>query len=320
MGTPDFAVPALDKLIAAGHEVVAVVTQPDRRQGRGKKIKPGPVKQTALAKGITVMQPEKLDNIFVKQLAELHLDVIAVVAYGKLLPEAVINLPRYGCINVHASLLPKYRGAAPIHRAIIDGERESGVTIMQMDRGMDTGPILAQKRVAIPGAMTAGELHDILAVEGADLLVKTLAELARGVTQKQQDNAIATYAPMLTGEDKRIDWREPAIEIINRVRGMNPRPGTYTIYQDKRLKIFKAELFPYRLVENRFEGNVKENVAPGTITELISQGFVVAAGDGNAVLVTEVQPPGKQKMQASDFLRGHAMTVGQRLGRGVDHA
>lgn len=305
MGTPDFAVPTLEKLIEAEYKIVAVVTQPDRRRDRGKKIKPSPVKECALQHGVPVLQPEKLDRTFVNQLGELQPDVIIVVAYGKLLPPEILNLPRFGCLNVHASLLPKYRGAAPIHRAIINGEKESGVSIMLLDEGMDTGPVFSQKKVAIPDSMTAGELHDLLAVEGAQLLVETLEKLPGGLQPKPQNDAEASYAPLLTKEDEYLNWAEGAADIVNRIRGMNPWPGAYTIYENKRLKIYGAEQFPFTV----------NDAVPGTVVEINDRGFVVMAGDHNGVLVTEVQMQGKQRMSAPAFLRGCHLSPGVCLGR-----
>lgn len=314
MGTPDFAVPTLEKLIASGHQVQAVVTQPDRRRGRGKKVKPSPVKKFAMERGLTVLQPDKLDADFVAQLVALKPDVAVVVAYGKLLPEAVLSLPGYGCINIHGSLLPKYRGAAPLHWAVINGENESGVSIMRMDKGMDTGPVLAYQSVPIAAEDTTGTLHDQLAQVGADLLVETLAELPRGIKEHPQDDGLATDAPPLTKQDEQISWRRPAQDIVNQVRGMNPWPGTYTIYQDKRLKIFAAEVFPHLPVLADALTPV-----PGKVIEVNQLGIVVAVGANQAVLLTEVQPPGKQRMRAADFLRGYQVEVGQRLGGEQDN-
>ncbi|WP_366921591.1 methionyl-tRNA formyltransferase [Metallumcola ferriviriculae] len=317
MGTPDFAVPTLEKLIETGEKISTVVTQPDRRQGRGKKLKPSPVKRFAQKNNFPVMQPEELNADAISQLEALAPDVIVVVAYGQLLPEKVLNIPTYGCLNVHASLLPKYRGAAPIHRAIINGEKESGVSIMRMERGMDTGPILAQRKVTITETMTTGELHDSLAEIGAQLLAETLAKIAEVSPVTQQDSE-ATYADKISKADEKLNWNRSAADIVNLVRGMNPWPGTYTTLEDKRLKIFDAELFPYRPMVK--EKSNKCRPEPGMILEIVPTGIVVATGDDNAVLVTRVQPPGKQKMPTADFLRGYRIMSGHRFGDGDSDA
>ena len=310
MGTPDFAVPTLGALLKAGHEVVSVVTQPDRKRGRGKSIRPCPVKSYALKHDLNILQPECFDAGYISQLVKLGSEAIVVVAYGKILTEEILNLPKYGCINVHASVLPKYRGAAPIHRAIINGETESGVTIMRLDKGMDTGPMLKQEKVSISDTMTAGELHDRLAQIGAELLVKTL-ECLPNLVPKEQVSSLATYAAMLTKEDECLDWEQKANNVVNRIRGMNPWPGAYTILDNKRLKIHQAQVFPFAIKNSR----------PGTIVETNNKGFVVAAGDEKGVLVTMLQPEGKQKMPAADFLRGYFLSPGTKFSsRGDKHA
>ncbi|MFZ5899581.1 MAG: methionyl-tRNA formyltransferase [Bacillota bacterium] len=306
MGTPEFAVVSLRTLVEAGVEVVSVVTQPDRPKGRGKKLCPPPVKEYAVAKGLPVLQPQSIkDSAFKELLAELSPHVIAVVAYGKILPKEILDIPPLGCINVHASLLPKYRGAAPIHWAIINGETETGVTTIFMDQGMDTGDMILQARIKIEPDDTAGSVHDRLAVLGGQLLLKTLRHLAEGTAFRiPQDHSRATYAPLLTKEDEIIDWRKTAQQIVNHIRGMNPWPGAQTTYRGQVLKLWRAEVADG-------EGRASE---PGTILAAdVFQGIIVQAGEGR-VRLCGLQPAGRKPMDAGAFLRGYRLDVGTNLG------
>lgn len=300
MGTPAFACPALNRLLQSRHRVIAVVTQPDRPQGRGREVKPSPVKELALAAGLPVYQPVSVGAPdFVDTVAKLHPDVVIVVAFGQILPESLLRIPVLGCVNVHASLLPRYRGAAPIQRAVMDGQKVTGVTTMLMDKGLDTGDILLQQARPIAADETMGEVHDSLAVMGADLLLETLEGLENGtINREAQDSSLATYAPPLTREEERIDWTRTAAAIKNHVRGMNPYPGAYTSHDNKKLKIWRVKLVP---------GGAGQ---PGeTLAVDKKEGFVVQAGEG-AVLVQEVQPQGKGRMAAADFARGYRVSPG----------
>ncbi|MHB1125978.1 MAG: methionyl-tRNA formyltransferase [Bacillota bacterium] len=310
MGTPEFAVPSLGGLLTAGHRVVGVVTQPDRPRGRGNRSSPTPVKEYALNQGLAVWQPATLRRQDCwETLREAKPELIVVVAFGQILPPEVLNLPERGCINVHASLLPRYRGAAPIHRAIINGEKETGVTTMMMDVGLDTGDILLQESISIPPRASSGEMHDCLARLGAEVLVKTINLLERGMLSRQpQDHGAATYAPPLRKSDELIDWQQDADALINRVRGMNPWPGAYTYYKNQVLKIWAAR------EANGFADGCSK---PGQVVQVSEQGITVAVGHG-AVLLLEVQPAGKRKMPAGDFVRGYRLTPGTLLGFGGD--
>lgn len=303
MGTPDFAVPCLDRLLSEGHQVLAVVTQPDRPKGRGRKLTPSPVKEAALAHGLPVLQPEKVkDPEFIARLAALKPDIIVVVAFGQFLPAALLDLPPLGCINVHASLLPRYRGAAPIHRAIIDGETATGVTTMYMDAGMDTGDMILKAEIPISPAETTGELHDRLKVLGARVLAETLAAIAAGEAPRTpQDNGAATYAPLLTRDIERIDWQQPAKAIHNLVRGLDPWPGAYCRHGGKLLKVWRCEVVP-----------VAGGGKPGQIIAAGPAGIVVAAGEG-AVRLTEVQPENRRRMDAGEYMRGYSSDAAATL-------
>jgi len=305
MGTPQFAVFTLEKLVQGGHEVVGVVTQPDRPQGRGKKLAPSPVKVKAQELGLTVYQPEKIrEPSFIEILRGLEPEVIVVVAYGQILPKAILDLSPRGCINVHASLLPKYRGAAPIHWAIINGEKESGVTTMLMDQGLDTGAMLLKKRVEITPDMTTGELHDMLAVLGARLLAETLEKLAQGeIKPEAQDDSQSSYAPLLQKEHEKIAWHKGKVNIHNLIRGMNPWPGAYTFLKETRLKVWETSL-------KKFTGSLG---TVGQIMKLDEEGFWVQTGD-EPILVTKVQPAGKNIMSAVSFANGYSISPGDFLG------
>jgi len=304
MGSPDFAVPSLAALVAAKHDVVAVVTQPDRPKGRGNKVLMTAVKEYALAHDLPILQPNKVKTPeFVAVLQELQPDVIVVAAFGQFLSQQILDLPRYGCLNVHASLLPKYRGAAPIHYAILQGESESGVTIMQMDIGMDTGAMLAHYAVPIPQYMTMGELHDILKVAGAKLLLTVLDQLSAGTAEAvAQPGAEATYAHLLHRDIEKIAWQDTALNIHNKIRALNPWPGTYTILPNgKTLKIWCSQ------VTDR-----STSAAPGTVVTIDKQGFAVATGAG-VLQIIEVQPESKKRMAATIFCNGRGLEVGDVL-------
>ncbi len=305
MGTPEFALATLEGLLDFGLDLVAVYTQPDRPSGRGNRLTPPPVKLLAAARGIPVFQPARLRAPeVVAELRSLAPDLIVVVAYGQILPQSVLEIPRYGCINVHASLLPKYRGAAPINKAIIDGESETGITTMLMDVGLDTGDMLVKRATAIDPLETAGELHDRLALLGREAMVETLHQLCRGTLQPiLQDDSLSCYAPMLKKEDGRIDWSQPATRIHNQVRGLDPWPGAYTTLDGETLKL--AATLP--------EAGQGE---PGRVLSASADGVRVACGEG-VLRIGALQLPGKKRLAAAEFLRGRPLPAGLRLGEQV---
>lgn len=305
MGTPDFALPTLKKLAASAHQILSVVTQPDRPKGRGREVSASPVKRFALASGFPVLQPEKANTPeFVATLKEMAPDVAIVVAFGQILSQDLLDVPRFFCINLHASLLPKYRGAAPIHRAIIDGESETGVTTMKMDAGMDTGDILLTRSVPISDTDTSQTLHDVLSEEGASLVLETLRLLEAGsLTPLPQDSTLATYAPKLKKEDGLIPWDQTACAIRNQVRGLDPWPGAYTFFAGKRLRVCRAETAPG-----------VPNDKPGTVARVTDHAIEVGTGDGR-LLVTELQPEGKKRMLTKSFLAGHRIESGAGFDR-----
>ena len=302
MGTPDFAVPTLEALYQSRHEVAAVVTQPDKPKGRGKAMAMPPVKEKALEYGIPVYQPVRVrkDEAFFEELTKIQPDVIVVIAFGQILPERILNLPKYGCINIHASLLPKYRGAAPIQWAVIAGDEMAGVTTMQMAEGLDTGDMLLTYETKVGEKETAGELFDRLAQSGAELLTETLVKL-NDITPRPQDDAQSCYAHMLDKQMAVIDWSKSAHEIDCLIRGLNPWPIALTTLSGERLKVFAAE-------------KAAGNGEPGTVLEADpKKGLTVACGEG-ALRLTEIQLVGGKRMKATDFLRGHAIEVGTKLG------
>lgn len=308
MGTPDFAAPTLQALLDNGYDVRAVVTQPDRPKGRGQQMCVSPVKALAMQHQLRVLQPEKVrkDMEFQAILKEIAPDVIVVIAYGQILPESVLQIPRLGCINVHASLLPKYRGAAPMQWAIIRGETETGVTTMMMDKGMDTGDMLLTAHVPVGEDDTAGTLHDTLAQTGAQLLIETLHGIAAGtVARIPQDHALVTYAPLLKKEDGRINWQEHAIAIYNKVRGLSPWPGAYTTFNGMTVKLLQ----------------VKVESAPSDMNSMLlgsvialdkNSGPLILTSEG-AIRILKIQPENKQPMNCSDFCRGYRLNIGDRL-------
>jgi methionyl-tRNA formyltransferase len=303
MGTPEFAVPSLRKLAESGEEVVALVAQPDKPSGRGRKLTPPPTNQLAEKLGIPVLQPSRIrTDEFVRELKKLNPDLICVVAYGKILPKAVLDLPRLGCVNVHASLLPEYRGAAPINWAIARGEKVTGVTTMMMDEGMDTGDILLQREIPIGEKDTGETLSGKLSQLGAELLIETIGLLKKEeLNPQKQDESQATYAPLLKKEDGRIDWGKPAVEIGNLVRGMLPWPGAFTTLDGKLLKIFRV-----RVSEGEGE--------PGVVTTSDSGTLRVGSGEGT-IEIEELQIEGGKRLDSKAFLAGRKIEPGTVLGR-----
>lgn len=303
-GTPDFAVEPLKALHSAGHDIAIVVTQPDRRRNRGQ-MQPTAVKQAALELGLPVFAPEKIKAAeSVALLQELHCDLFVVVAYGQLLSEQVLAIPPRGSINIHASLLPKYRGAAPIHWAVINGEKTTGVSIMYLDLGMDSGDVIATAEVEITPDISTGELYDQLCSLGTELMLQVVADMERGEVEGQkQEEAAASYAPLLTREIERVDWQKSAADVHNLIRGLNSWPGCHTLFRGKRLKLWKSQL-----IELEASG-----AQQGQILQLDEQGICVACGSGSLLLL-EVQPEGKPRMSAAAFARGNRVCVGDCFG------
>jgi len=296
MGTPDFAVPSLERLIADGHEVLAVVTQPDKTQNRGMKLVFSPVTECALKHNIPVFQPEKIrkDDVFWEEYQRMAPDIAVVVAFGQILPERFLNLPKFGCVNVHGSLLPNYRGAAPIQWSVINGDKVTGVTTMYMDKGLDTGDMILKTEVDIGDDETAGELYDRLAYVGAETLSRTLEMIEKDTAPREKQPEEFTYAPMLTKELGKIDWCKTSYEIKSLVRGVSPWPGAYTEISGKKLKVHKVEICDGK----------------GTPGEVLAaddkRGLIVATADG-AIELVEIQPENKKRMMARDFLRGNKL-------------
>ena len=296
MGTPDFAIESLKELIK-NHNVLAVISQPDKPKGRGKKLVNTPVKQFALDNGIEkIYQPEKIkDEEFIKQLESLNADLFVVVAYGQILSEKVLNIPKYGCINVHGSLLPKYRGAAPIQWSIINGEEKTGVTIMYMEKGLDSGDMILKEEVVIEKKETYKTLHDKMSIVGARALIKAIELIETGkVDAKKQDHSQATYAPMITKEMGHINWDNTSKDIINLIRGINHMPMAYIIYKDEIFKVSEAEEVL------GYDGKI------GEIVSIEKEGFVVKTKD-TSVIIKEMQAKGGKRMKTSDYLRGHSI-------------
>lgn len=300
MGTPDFAVPCLERLLEDGHEISLVVTQADKPKGRGHKLTPPPVKECALSNGVDVYQPAsmKTDEVYT-YLAAFQPDLMVVVAYGKILPPRILEMPRYGCINVHASLLPRYRGAAPIQWAVLNGEKEAGVTTMQMGPGLDTGDMLLQCRRELTEDMTGGELHDLLAADGALLLSETLRRLEAGCLYPVLQEGESCYASMLSKELSALDWNKPAYELHNQVRGLNPWPSASFMLDGKTMKVHRTRV-----------GDASAE-PPGTVISL--QPLTVACGGGTSLELAEIQYEGAKRMSSADFLRGHPVPLGSRL-------
>ena len=303
MGTPDFSVGTLEALVEAGHEVMLAVTQPDKPKGRGKEMQFTPVKECAIRYNIPVYQPRKVrEPECIEELRKYHADIMVVVAFGQILPKEILEMTPYGCVNVHASLLPKYRGAAPIQWSIIDGEAVSGVTTMQMDEGLDTGDMLLKTEVVITEKETGGSLHDKLSEAGARLCVETLKGLeAHTITPLPQGETTTSYAKMLTKELGNIDWTQSAEAIERLIRGLTPWPSAYSNWNGKVMKIWDAKV-----------SNEESGKEPGTIIKVEKDAFLVQTGKG-ALQISELQIPGKKRMDAGAFLRGYQVEVGDVL-------
>lgn len=312
MGTPDFSVPTLKALIEAGHDVIAAVTQPDKPKGRGKETQMTPVKLTALEYDIPVYQPVKVrDEAFVRVLRDLCADVFVVIAFGQILPETVLKLPRYGCVNIHASLLPKYRGAAPIQWCVIDGEKETGVTTMMMDAGLDTGDMLEKVVIPIDADETGGSLHDKLSKAGAGLILSTLRKMEDGtLVRTPQTDQGTCYARMLTKSLGDIDWAKSAVSIERLIRGLNPWPSAYTAWNGRTIKIWAADVLPD---EEDFE-----TIPCGSVVRQDRHSLVIRTGEG-LLSIRELQMEGKKRMDIESFLRGYAVPAGDLLTRRVLH-
>lgn len=304
MGTPEFAVPPFETLVHEGYDIQLAVTQPDRPKGRGKKTQPTQVKQSAGQAGVRVLQPARLkeNEEFFSELRTIDPDFIIVAAYGKILPKAILDIPRFGCVNIHASLLPRFRGAAPIQRCVIEGDEKTGVTLMYMAEGMDTGDMIARAETTV-GKKTAGELTEELSHLGAELLKEYLPKIISGeVTAEVQDDSLATYAPMVEKEEGRLDFSKDAFVLERLVRGLSPSPGTFTVYRGQRMKVRQAEA-------------VKSGPhdSPGAILSADENGISVACGT-NTFMITELQMPGKKPALVADFLRGNSIEEGFVLG------
>ena len=297
MGTPEFSVPVLDSLVEAGHDVIAVYCQPPRRAGRGKKERPTPVHARAMELGLSVRHPASLRNAEAQsEFAALNADVAVVVAYGLILPQAILDAPKRGCLNIHASLLPRWRGAAPIHRAIMAGDTETGICIMQMDSGLDTGAVLLQEATDIGASETTGELHDRLSDMGARLIVEALGQLDTLTPEPQPDHGV-TYAQKIDKSEAAVDWTRPAAEVDRQIRGLSPVPGAWTMIGDERVKLLGSRV----------------SVANGLAGTALDDSFLIACGDG-AVTITRAQRAGKGAQDADVFLRGMPVPKGTKVG------
>ena len=291
MGTPDFAVPILNGLID-NYDVIGVVTQPDKEVGRKQELTFSPIKKVAVEHNIKVLQPTKIRNEY-QEVLSLDPDIIVTCAYGQIIPKEILDYPKYGCINVHASLLPKLRGGAPIHRAILNGDKKTGITIMYMDEGMDTGDIISTEEVEITNDMCVGELHDILSEMGKELLIKTLPSILDGTNNRvKQNNDEATFGKIIKREDEVVDFNETTINVHNKIRGLSPFPCAYSLLDNKIIKIYKAKI-----------GESNKNGEPGEIINIYKDGVGVKTNDGEIVLL-EIKPEGKKKMSVSDYLNG----------------
>jgi methionyl-tRNA formyltransferase len=317
MGTPDIAVPTLEHIIRSGHSVEAVFTQPDRPVGRHQELTPPPIKRVATAYGIPAHQPAKVKTDEVRDLFNsLTPDIAVVVAYGRILPQWLLDIPRWGCVNVHFSLLPKYRGAAPVNWAIVQGETESGVTTMQIDAGLDTGPILLQTSCSIGSDETAPELAGRLAIIGAELLVETLSLIERGaITHRSQDHSQATLAPMLKREDGLIDWNLSAQHIRHRIRGFQPWPGAWTVFNRQRLILWGATAISDNQPSDENLAQSGPVTLPGTIMQAAKDYLVIRCGHRSLLQIEELQLEGKRRMNTRDFLNGIRLDAGTRLGQ-----
>ena len=299
MGTPEIAVPSLERLISDGHDLCAVVTQPDRPKGRGKKLAFSPVKEAAMRHELEILQPEKASQ---PDLRELNPDLIVVIAFGQILRKEVLDLPKYGCVNVHVSLLPKYRGAAPINWAIINGEEKTGVTTMFMDEGLDTGDIIKTREFSLDDEINAGQLHDIMMEEGADVLSQTVKAIEDGTAERiRQNDDESTYAPMMDRNLGHIDFKKSAVSIHNLVRGTVPWPGAWCESPYGKIKIWKTRI-----------GQGQTDREPGTIVSVDKQGIEVACGMG-MLLIEEIQMPNKKRMHVSEYIKGNTIEIGKIL-------
>ena len=291
MGTPDFSVPVLQGLID-NYDVIGVVTQPDKEVGRKQELVYSPIKKLALEHGIKVLQPAKI-RVDYQDVIDLHPDIIITCAYGQIIPKEILDCPKYGCVNVHASLLPKYRGGAPIHRAIINGEKETGITIMYMDVGMDSGDIIKQRSIAIGENDSVGDLHDALSTMGRDLLLETLPSILDGTNERiKQDDSKVTLASIIKREDEVIDFNDTTVNVHNKIRGLSPFPCSYAVLDGKIVKVYKAEI-----------GDSKTSGTPGEIIKTYKDGIGIKTGDGE-IIIKELKVEGKKQMTAADFLNG----------------
>ncbi|OIJ13218.1 methionyl-tRNA formyltransferase [Anaerobacillus alkalilacustris] len=307
MGTPDFSVPVLRRLIEDEYNIVGVVTQPDRPKGRKKELTPPPIKVEAVRHDLKIVQPENLKRSEdLQQVLDLEPDLIVTAAFGQILPKALLDKPKFGCINVHASLLPEYRGGAPIHQSIIDGKKETGITIMYMVEKLDAGDILTQAKVEILEEDHVGTLHNKLSVIGSELLSRTIPDLIEGrLNPIRQDDAKASFAPNISRDKEKINWEKSGVDIYNQIRGLHPWPVAYTLLYNQPLKLWWSMKVPS-----------KKQADPGVIVAIEEDGFVVSTGDETYIKVTELQPSGKKRMSAEQFLRGAGsnLTVGTKLG------
>lgn len=305
MGTPDFAVPSLEMLVNEGYEVIAAVTQPDKPKGRGNKMAAPPVKEFAIKHNIAVLQPERIKTPeFINEVRALKPDLLVTAAYGKIISKELLEVPPMGCINVHGSLLPAYRGAAPMNWAVINGEKKTGITTMFTDVGVDTGDMLLKQELEIGPDMTVGELHDKMAVLGAEVLKCTLLELKNGTLKRiPQEEAASTYAPMMNKELGLIDWKKSAQEIHNLVRGTDPWPGAYTFLNSNRMRVWRTSLIDF----------AGEKYSIGEIVKVDDKGILVKCFDA-CILITELQFDSSKRMKVSDYIRGHQINTGEKLG------
>lgn len=305
MGTPQFAVPTLEALIDKGHEILAVVTQPDRPKGRGRKQVPSPVKELAVTHQIKVLQPQKVsDDHFCDRIREMEPDMAIVVAFGQILKKNLLTIPGWGVINIHASLLPKYRGAAPIQWAILNNESKTGLTVMRMDEGLDTGPILFQKEVPILEDETAGQLHDRLSELAGKMIIEALTDMAKTqVKEISQDDSLASYASKIERRDSLVDWKQPATKISCLIRALDPRPGAYTMLEGKQIKLFSSTVVD----RSGLDG------VPGRVVRHTKETIHVDAGQG-MIGIREIQYPGKKRLSIADFLRGFPLPEGTIFG------
>jgi len=306
MGTPEFAIPTLKSLIHHGHDIIAVVTQPDRPKGRGRKPMASPVKLLAMEHGIEVLQPEKAsDQHFCQLITGKEPDLIIVIAFGQILKRSLFTIPKLGVINIHASFLPQYRGAAPIQWVIMNNESKTGLTVMRMDEGLDTGPILFQEEVPILRDETAGQLHDRLALKAGDLIIKSLNQMTeKSIKESPQDHSKATYAPKIEKKTCFIDWKQPAVKISAIIRALDPKPGAYTPLEGKEIKMFSSRVAD----EDRLD------VVPGRVVRDAEGGLLVETGRG-VLEIREIQYPGKKRLSSHDFLRGFSLPEGTVLGQ-----